>query len=158
MFEQHRHAPAGVYALADSLDAILAMCEDLQSTARGPICLSHLDHRVIAIVLQARRRISEFDPLQHELLHGCAQFLVATTGLAINRSDDLQPATPEISQPIADDHLIGGSVRLGVLAQLAGNLLDILEAHYVLYDDEQHKENESIIGGIAPAERRSHAL
>jgi hypothetical protein len=29
MFEQHRHAPACVYALADSLDAILAICEDL---------------------------------------------------------------------------------------------------------------------------------
>jgi hypothetical protein len=135
------------------------MCEDLQSTASGPISLSHLDHRVIAIVLQARRRISEFDPLQHELLHGCAQFLVATTGLAINRplSYDLQSATPDISQPIADDHLIGGGLRLGVLAQLAGNLLDILEAHYVLYDDEQHKESESRIGGIAPTERHSHA-
>src|SRR5262249_57664293 len=94
-------------------------------TASGPISLSHLDRRVIAIVLQARRRIREFDPLQHELLHGCAQFLVATTGLAINRplSDDLQPATPEISLPIADDHLIGRAPRLGVLSRPAGNRL-----------------------------------
>jgi len=59
--------------------------------------------------------------------------------------------------PIGDDHLIAGHVRLGVLAQLAGNLLDILEAHYLLYDDEQHIESEALIGGIARVERHGHA-
>jgi len=58
---------------------------------------------------------------------------------------------------VADDHLFAGHLRLGVFAQLAGNLLDILEAHYVLYDDRQLFESESLNSGIAPAERHTHA-
>src|SRR5262245_46106217 len=86
MFEPHRHAPACVYALADCLDAILATCEDLRSTISRPnsISASHLDRAVLALVLHARRCIREFDPLQAGLVHGCANFLVATSGLAVN--------------------------------------------------------------------------
>jgi hypothetical protein len=32
--------------------------------------------------------------------------------------------------------LIGGQVPLGFLADLAGTMLDALEAHFVLYDNE----------------------
>jgi hypothetical protein len=85
--------------------------------------------------------------LQPELVHGCANFLVATSSLAIDRPS-LRPALPEIFLAVADDHLIAGYVRLGVLAQLAGNLLDILEAHYVLYDNAQLIESEPLISGI----------
>lgn len=156
MLEPHRHAPACVYALADCLDAILATCEDVRSTTRrpNPISPSHLDRAVLALVLEARRCIRELDPLQPGLVHGCANFLVATTTLAINRPSS-GPVAPEIF-PVGDDHLIAGHVRLGGLAQLAGILLDVLEAHYVLYDDKQLIESESLISGIAP-ERHSHA-
>jgi hypothetical protein len=149
MLEPHRHAPACVYALADCLDAILATCEDLRSaTSRlNPISPSRLDCAVLALVLQARRCIRELDPLQPALVHGCANFLVATSSLAIDRPSS-RPALPEIFLAVADDHLIAGYVRLGVLAQLAGNLLDILEAHYVLYDNEQLIESEPLISGI----------
>jgi len=158
MFEPHRHAPVCVYTLADCLDAILATCEDLRSaTSRPkPISPSDLDHAVLALVLQARRCIGELDPLQPGLVHGCANFLVATSGIAMY-SPTSGPAGPEIFLPVADDHLFAGHLRLGVLAQLAGNLLDILEAHYVLYDDRQLFESESLNSGIAPAERHTHA-
>ena len=158
MFEPHRHAPACVYALADCLDAILATCEDMRSTTSrpNPISASHLDRAVLALVLQARRSIRELDPLQAGLVHGCANFLVATSGLPINRPSS-DPVLPEMSLPVGDDHLIAEHVRLGVLAQLAGNLLDLLEAHYVLYDDEQLMESEALISGIARVERHSHA-
>jgi hypothetical protein len=158
MFEQHLHAPACVYALADSLDATLAMCEDLQSTTSEAFNLLRVDRAAVTLVLRARQCIRELDPLQPDLVHGCAQFLVATSGLASDHpsADNLHSATPQISLPLADDHLIGGHVRLGVLAHLAGNLLDILEAHYVLYEDEQLRDNEPLIDGIAPVERYSH--
>jgi hypothetical protein len=157
MFEPHRHAPACVYALADCLDAILATCEDMQSTTSkpNPINAAHLDRTVLTLVLQARRSIRELDPLQAGLVHGCANFLVATSRLAINRPAS-DPDLPEKSLPVGDDYLIAGHAGLGVLAQLAGNLLDILEAHYVLYDDEQHPESEALITGIGRAERHSH--
>jgi len=48
-------------------------------------------------------------------------------------------------------------VRLGVLAQLAGNLLDILEGHYVLYENEQLIESQSLNQRDCPVERHSHA-
>jgi hypothetical protein len=64
---------------------------------------------------------------------------------------------PESFLRVADDHLISGRLRLGVLAQLAGNLLDILEAHYVVYDEGQLIEGESLINEIAPVERHSHS-
>jgi hypothetical protein len=94
--------------------------------------------------------------LQPGLVHGCANFLVATSGVAIT-SPTSEPALPEIFLPLADDHLFAGYLRLGVLGQLAGNLLDILEAHYVLYDDRQLIESESPIRGNAPVGRHSHA-
>jgi hypothetical protein len=158
MFEPDRHAPACVYALADSLDAILAACEDLPSTTSKPALISpsHLTRAVVAIVLQARRHIRELDPLEPGLVQGCANFLVATSEVAINRSSS-DPAQPEKFLLVADDHRSAEHMSLGIIAQLAGNLLDILEAHYVLYDDEQLTESEPSIRGIAPVERRSHA-
>jgi hypothetical protein len=157
MFEPHRHAPACVYALADCLDAILATCEDLRSTTSSPnpISPSRLDLAVLALVRQARRCIRELDPLQPGLVHGCANFLVATSSLVIDPPS--RPALAEIFLPVGDDHLIAGYVRLGVLAQLAGNLLDILEGHYVLYENEQLIESQSSNQRDCPVERHSHA-
>jgi hypothetical protein len=40
---------------------------------------------------------------------------------------------------ISDDYLIGRQMPLGVLAQLAGAMLDTLEAHFVLYGDEREQ-------------------
>jgi hypothetical protein len=154
MFEPHSHTPACVYALADCLDAILATCEDLRNTTGKPICPSHLDRAVLALVSQARRCIRELGPLEPALVHECANFLVATSGFNGPSSD---PPLSGSFLLVADDHLISGHVRLGVLAQLAGNLLDTLEAHYVVYDEGQLIEAESLINEIAPVERHSHS-
>ena len=157
MFEPQRHAPACVYELADCLDAILATCEDVRSTTRrpNPIRPAHLDHAVLGLALEARRCMRELDPLQPGLVHGCANFLVATSTLA--GDCPASGPVPQIFSPVGDADLIAGHVHLGVLAQLAGNLLDILEAHYVLYDDEQLIESEPLISGNAPVDRHSHA-
>jgi len=157
MFEPQRHAPACVYELADCLDAILATCEDVRSTTRrpNPIRPAHLDHAVLGLALEARRCMRELDPLQPGLVHGCADFLVATSTLASDHPS--WGPVPQIFPPVGDDDVIAEHARLGVLAQLAGNLLDILEAHYVLYDDEQLIESESLISGIASVERHGHA-
>ena len=144
MLERDRDVPTCVYALADCLDAILASCEDLQTTTAEPSPLSPIEHAAVAHVLQARQRIREFDPLQPGLVHGCAHFLVATSQLETQlQSDNLDSAstTQQSLLPCADDHLIGGQARLGVLANEAGKLLDALEAHFLLYD-EQLPESE----------------
>jgi len=145
MYERDRDVPACVYALANCLDAILASCEDLQSTTADPSTLVPLEHAAVARVLQARQHIREFDPSQPGLVHGCAHFLVATNQLATHlQSDDLDSASTTQQRFLlrADDHLIGGQVHLSVLAYEAGKLLDALEAHFLLYDDEQLLENE----------------
>src|SRR5262249_1133858 len=61
MYERDRDVPACVYALANCLDAILASCEDLQSTTADPSTLVPLEHTAVAHVLQARQHIREFD-------------------------------------------------------------------------------------------------
>jgi len=94
--------------------------------------------------------------LQPGLVQRCANFLVATSGVAIN-SPTSRRAAPAIFLPVADEHLFAGHLRLGVLAQLAGNLLDILEAHYVLYDDRQRIESDSPNSETASVARHSHA-
>jgi hypothetical protein len=155
MFERDRDVPACVCALADSLDAILASCEDLQSTTAEPSTLLPLERDAVTHVLQARQRIGEFDPFQPGLVHGCAHFLVATTQLATHlKSDNPESAstTQERFLPVPDDYLIGGLVPLSVLAYEAGKLLDALEAHFLLYDDEQLPESDPPAYWAAAAE------
>lgn len=155
MFERDRDVPACVYALADSLDAVLATCEDLQSTTTEPSTLLPLERVAVTHVLQARQRICEFDPLQPGLVHGCASFLVATAQFGkYLKSDILELAstTPQSFLPLPDDHLIAGQVCLSVLACEAGKLLDALEDHFLLYDDEQSPESEPPAYRTAPAE------
>src|SRR5262249_21033888 len=143
-----RDVPACVYALANCLDAILASCEDLQSTTPEPSTLFPLERAAVAHVLQARQHIREFDPFHPGLVHGCAHFLVATNQLATHwQPDNLHPAstTQQRLLPLADDHLIGGQVHLCVLAYEAGKLLDALETHFLLYDD--HYDDEQLPEG-----------
>ena len=159
MYARDRDVPACVYALANCLDAVLASCEDLQSTTAQPSTLLPLEHAAVAHVLQARQHIREFDPFQPGLVHSCAHFLVATSQLTTDlQSDSLDPAatTQQWFLPLADDHLIGGHVRLSVLAYEASKLLDALEAHFLLYDDryddEQLPEDEPLSYWAAVAE------
>jgi hypothetical protein len=41
------------------------------------------------------------------------------------------------SLSVSDRYLIGGRMPLGVLAHIAGAMLNALEAHHVLYEDHE---------------------
>src|SRR5262245_43650481 len=139
MIKRDCDASACVYGLADSLDGILASCEDLQKTAMSPSELRALELAVIKYVLQARRYIREFDPWQPQLVTSCAHFLMATAALT---SDSLEGGKPEREGIAAkrvspEDHdLIGGQVPLNVVRHLAGTLLDVLEAQFALFEED----------------------
>src|SRR5262245_47916280 len=172
MYERDRDVPACVYELANCLDAILASCEDLQSTTAEPSTLMPLERLAVAHVLQAHQHIHKFDPFRPGLVHDCAHFLVATSQLSAHlQSDNTASSSQQRFLPLADDHLIGGQVRLSELADEAGKLLDALEAHFLLYDedfdDEQLPESEPLVYWATVAEppggkwwrwpRRSHS-
>jgi hypothetical protein len=141
MFERHEHASRCVYLLADSLDSILAACEDLPS--------QHTSHRLrlelaaITHVLQARRYIEEIDATEPTLVDQCVLFLTGTAALDLEHLRSGRPAHVQRAMSesvlISDDYLIGRQMPLGVLAQLAGTMLDTLEAHFVLYSGEQEQ-------------------
>jgi hypothetical protein len=138
MIERHHQAPACVYGLADSLDGILASCEDLQSTMVELARFPALELAAIKHVLQARRYIRELDPWQPQIVDMCAHFLMGTGAIASCHLADEIPerADTAVSLPLADHDLIGGHVPLSALAHLAGTLLDVLEAQFALYDDD----------------------
>ena len=68
MIERHQHAPRCVYLLADSLDSILAACEDWPTSQQvKPGTLLQLELAAITHVLQARRYIDELDAVDRAL-------------------------------------------------------------------------------------------
>jgi hypothetical protein len=159
MFERHEHASRCVYLLADSLDSILAACEDLPSRHIEPSHLLRLELAAITHVLQARRYIEEIDSTEPTLVDQCVLFLTGTAALDLEhlrsgRPPHFQRAMPE-SVLISDDYLIGRQMPLGVLAQLAGTMLDTLETHFVLYGDDQEQLPSHAAASIADAAAQS---
>jgi hypothetical protein len=71
MFERHQHAPRCVYHLADSLDSILAACEDLLGEHIEPSHLLRLELAAITHVLQARRYMEDLDAAEPVLIDQC---------------------------------------------------------------------------------------
>jgi hypothetical protein len=141
MSERHQHAPKYVYLLADSLDSILAACEDLlgQHVERSHVL--RLELAAITHVLQARRYIEEIDANEPTLVDRCVLFLTGTAALDLEDLRSSRAAQPAQATglSISDDYMIGRQMPLLVLAQLAGAMLDALEAHFVLYGDELDK-------------------
>jgi hypothetical protein len=157
MFERHQHASRCVYLLADSLDSILAACEDLLSQHSEPSHLLRLELAAVTHVLQARRYIDELDESEPTLIDQCVLFLTGTAALDLEhlRSGRSSQPAQATGLSISDDYMIARQMPLRVLAQLAGALLDALEAHFVLYGDElgtpvatraTHHEDRSEIG------------
>ena len=69
MIERHQHAARCVYLLADSLDSILAACEDWPTSQQvKPGTLLQLELAAITHVLQARRYIDELDEADPQLV------------------------------------------------------------------------------------------
>jgi hypothetical protein len=162
MIERHHQAPACVYDLADSLDGILASCEDLQSATIELTRFPALAHVAIKHVLQARRYIRELDPWQPQLVDSCAHFIMGTGAMASCQPADQIPEHADmagrVSLPLADHDLIGGHVPLSVLAHLAGTLLDVLEAQFALYDDDTiDTESAPLPRTTAPADHIAEA-
>ena len=138
MVERHEYAPRCVYLLADSLDSILAACEDLLGQPVEPSQILRLELAAITHVLQARRCIEEIDANEPTLVDQCVLFLAGTAAFDLEhlRSGRSPRPLQSTGLSITDDYLIARQMPLRVLAQLAGAMLDALEAHFVLYDDE----------------------
>ena len=69
MSERHQHAPRCVSLLADSLDSILAVCEDLLiPKANASPERFRLELAAITLVLQARRHMEELDAMESGVL------------------------------------------------------------------------------------------
>jgi hypothetical protein len=139
--------------LADSLDSILAACEDLlipkadASSQRFRLELAAITH-----VLQAHRHMEELDAMEPEVLDQCALFLAGTASLELARVRSREPVHPQLkSLSVSDSYLIGGQMPLGALAHVAGAMLDVLEAHYVLYDDQDQKGTDERAPELATA-------
>jgi len=152
MFERHEHASRCVYLLADSLDSILAACEDLPSQHIEPSHQLRLELAAITHVLQARRYIEELDATEPTLIDQCVLFLTGTAALDLEHLRSGRPAhVPRAMREgalISDDYLIGRQMPLGVLAQLAGAMLDALEAHFVLYSGDEGRVSTYPAGSI----------
>jgi len=139
MSDRHEHAPKGVYLLADSLDSILAACEDLTGKPPPePSSLLRLELAAITHVLQARRYVRELDAAEPALSDQFVLFLAATAALDHEQLLSGRPLTFQepAASPVADTYMIGQQMPLGVLALIAATMLDALEAHYVLYDGD----------------------
>ena len=138
MIERHQHAARCVYLLADSLDSILAACEDWPSQQVEPGTLLQFELAAITHVLQARRYIDELDVTDPTLVDMCVLFLTGTAALALEHLRDgrSKQSLKRPSASVAKDYLIGGQIPLGVLADITGMMLDALEAHFVLYGDD----------------------
>src|SRR5256885_2322105 len=84
MMQRQPDAPAGVYVLADHLDAALASCEDLRKADRVPVDLNRnfqLELAIILHVLQARHRLKEFAFPDEGLAEEAMRFLGGTAAL-----------------------------------------------------------------------------
>jgi hypothetical protein len=161
MSERHQHAARCVYNLADSLDSILAACEDLLAGHIEPSHLLRIELAAITHVLQARRYIEDLDATEPALLDQGALFLAGTAAfdLAHLRSDRSfhphAPASPNVR--VSEDYMVGRQIPIGVLAELAAAMLDALEAHFVLYEDGRDSEGEHTVVPQAP-DQRSHLM
>jgi len=142
MHEHHQQrGPRCVYLLADSLDSILAACEDLLTERFDePGHLLRLELAAITHVLQAHRYIEELEVSEPLLVDQFVLFVAGTAALDskhLRRARSLQSQANARTGVLTDDYLIGGQLPLGFLAQLASTVLNALEAHFVLYEDEQ---------------------
>jgi hypothetical protein len=146
MFERHQHAPRCVYHLADSLDSILAACEDLLTEHIEPSHLLRIELAAITHVLQARRYIEDLDATESALFDQCVLFLTGTAALDLEHlrsGRSLHPQPPASADlRVLETYLVGRQLPIGVLAELAAAMLDALEAHFVLYEDGDDPVNE----------------
>lgn len=149
MVDRLQHAPKCVYTLADSLDSVLAACEDLlKLQAFEPSALLGLELSVITHVLDARRRIKDLELSDPWLVDQSILFLTGTAALDLDHLRSARPIQPRRSQhthvQVSDAFMIGQQLPLGFLAELATAMLDALEAHFVLYDEEPSITAQSV--------------
>jgi hypothetical protein len=161
MFERHQHAPRCVYYLADSLDSILAACEDLLGEHIESGHLLRLELAAITHVLQARRYIEDLDPAEPVLIDQCVLFLTGTTALDLEHlrnGRSLHPQPPASADlRVSESYLVGRRLPIGVLAELSAAMLDALEAHFVLYEDGDDSVSARPVPPAA-TDRRSHSV
>jgi hypothetical protein len=160
MFERHQHAPRCVYYLADSLDSILAACEDLLGEHIESGHLLRLELAAITHVLQAHRYIEDLDAAEPVLIDQCVLFLAGTAALDLEhlRSGGALHPQPSASADIrvSESYLVGRRLPIGVLAELAAAMLDALEAHFVLYEDGGDSVSVRPVSPTA-TDQRSHS-
>jgi hypothetical protein len=137
-----QQAPQCVYDLANRLDTILAACEDLLSSQSNVATLGRLELTAISYVLKARRSLQELWVDDDALSDQVALFLAATGGLTDARAGVNTRGTGHFGThellAVTEDYLIGGRTSVGILADLTGALLNLLEARYgALWDTER---------------------
>jgi hypothetical protein len=140
MLERQSQAPACVYRLADSLDTVLAACEDLVKGSLEPNSAIGLELAAVTHIMQARRLIDELAPLEPAVMDQCTVFLAGTSPFApeyFGRGNLAHPPRGVFGGNHGSEQaLIGNAMPIGVVAQLAAAMLDTLEAFYVLYADD----------------------
>jgi hypothetical protein len=134
-----QQAPQCVYDLANRLDTVLAACEDLLSSQTNVATLGRLELTAISYVLKSRRSLQELWVDDDALSDQVALFLAATGGLmARANTGGTGPFGTHELLAITEDYLIGGRTPVGILADLTGDLLNLLEARYgALWDTER---------------------
>jgi len=104
-----------VYYLADSLDGILAACEDLLGEHIEPGHLLRLELAAITHVLQARRYIEDLDAAEPVLIDQCVLFLAGTTALDLEHlrsGRSLHPQPPTAADLwVSESYLVGRRLR-----------------------------------------------
>jgi hypothetical protein len=109
----------------------------LRSTKAGRI---GLELRVIAHVLQAQRSLQELWLDDDALSDQATLILAATAGFAHLHSLAAESSAP-VPAVITEDYLVGGQAPVGVIADLASGLLNLLEARYgILWDDHSQPQ------------------
>ena|SRR5689334_9473478 len=140
MSERQSQAPACVYRLADSLDTVLAACEDLVKGSPEPNSAIGLELAAVTHIMQARRLIDELAPLEPAVMDQCTVFLAGTAPFApeyFGRGNLAHPPRGAFGGDLRSEQaLIGNAVPICVVAQLVATTLDALDAFYVLYADD----------------------
>jgi hypothetical protein len=140
---RQQQAPRCVYYLANHLDSVLAACEDLLNfSQRQTAQLGRLELTAIAHVLKARRCLQELYVDDDALSDQVALFLAGTGGFTDSRAGESARGAKALGSyellSVTEDYLIGGRTPIGILADLASGLLNLLEARYgALWDNEQ---------------------
>ena len=135
MSERQSQAPSCIYRLADSLDSILAACEDLVTQSLEPSSALRLELAAVTHVLQARRLVDEFDPIQLELMDQCTLFRAGTSPFAPEHFGRGKLSGVFGGNHRSEEPMIGNAMPIRVLAHLAASMLDALEGCYVLYPE-----------------------